>query len=142
MKFSHRHWTEEDFQEKLKQYLQEYPEYYEFEAFAMRGYESTLDLPQQQTKLPIYYTSVVTDFISSMENLIIRLIEYSETDLLASVLDAYGHLFYQHQCPLSFVTGVLLYYHTSTTLRDPRIRKRILKLIGKCVYKKKRNQTK
>lgn len=134
LKFSHRHWTEENFQEKLMQYLHEYPEYHEFESFAMRQFEPTMDLPQQQTKLPIYFTNVVSDFISSMENLIMRLIEYSETDLLASILDTYGHLFYQHQCPLSFVTGILLYYHSSHTLQDPRIRKRILRLIGKFFF--------
>lgn len=131
LKFSHRHWTEENFQEKLMQYLREYPEYHEFEGFAMRQFEPTMELPQQQTKLPIYFTNVVTDFLSSMENLIMRLIEFSQTDLLASILDTYGHLFYQHQCALSFVTNTLLYYHASDTLKDPRIRKRILRLIGK-----------
>lgn len=129
LEFSHRHWTEENFQEKLMQYLREYPEYHEFEGFAMRQFEPTMELPQQQTKLPIYFTNVVTDFLSSMENLIMRLIEFSQTDLLASILDTYGHLFYQHQCALSFVTNTLLYYHASDTLKDPRIRKRILRLI-------------
>lgn len=136
LNFSHRHWTEENFQEKLMQYLCEYPEYYEFESFAMRQYEPTIELPQQQTKLPIYFTNVVSDFTSSMENLIMRLIEHSETDLLANILDKYGHLFHQHQCPLSFVTSILLYYHSSDTLRDPRIRKRILRLIGKYQYRR------
>lgn len=131
LQFSHRHWTEENFHEKLMQYLLEYPEYHEFEGFSMRQFEPTMELPQQQTKLPIYFTSVVTDFLSTMENLIMRLIEFSQTDLLASLLDTYGHLFYQHQCSLSFVTGILLYYHSSETLADPRIRKRILRLIGK-----------
>lgn len=135
--FSHRHWTEEDFQAKLMKYLQKYPEYHEFESFAMRQYEPTMDLPQQQTKLPIYFTNVVSDFTSCMENLIMRLIEHSETELLANILDTYGHLFHQHQSPLAFVSSILLYYHSSDTLRDPRIRKRILRLIGK--FKKKKN---
>jgi hypothetical protein len=132
LNFSHRHWTEDNFQEKLMQYLTEYPEYFEFEAFSMGGYEPMMDLTgQQQLKLPIYYTNVVSDFITSMENIIMRLIEHGEKDLLASLLDKYGHLFYQAQCPLSFVNNILLYYHTSETLRDARIRKRILRLIGK-----------
>ncbi|KAI9262582.1 hypothetical protein EDC94DRAFT_659447 [Helicostylum pulchrum] len=129
LKFSHRHWTEDNFQKKLMQYLREYPEYHEFESFAMRQFEPTMELPQQQTKLPIYFTNVVSDFISSMENLIMRLIENSEADLLANILDKYGHLFYQHQCPLSFVNNILLYYHSSDTLRNPYIRKRILRLL-------------
>lgn len=131
LKFSHRHWTEDNFQKKLMQYLQEFPEYHEFESYAMRQYDPIMEISQQQTKLPIYFTNVVSDFISSMENLIMRLIECSETDLLANILDTYGHLFYQHQCPLSFVNNILLYYHSSETLRNPRIRKRILRLLGK-----------
>ncbi|KAI7901563.1 uncharacterized protein BX663DRAFT_513291 [Cokeromyces recurvatus] len=128
--FSPRPWTEEKFHEKLMSYLREYPEYYEFEAFAMRqSYEPALDLPHQQTKLPIYFSNVVNDFIVSMETLIMRLIEYSQKELLMKLLDTYGHLFYQHQCPLSFVTSLLLYYHSSETLRDPLILKRILRLL-------------
>ncbi|GAN05157.1 hypothetical protein MAM1_0083c04626 [Mucor ambiguus] len=122
--FSHRHWTEDNFQAKLMQYLQEFPEYHEFESFA-----PNVDLPHQQTKLPVYFTNIVSDFISSMENLIMRLIEYAQSDLLASILDKYGHLFYQSQSPLAFVTNTLLYYHSSETLRDPRILKRILRLV-------------
>ena len=124
LEFSHRHWTEDNFQTKLMQYLHEFPEYYEFESFA-----PSMDLPNQQTKLPIYFTNIVSDFISSMENLIMRLIEYSQSDLLVNILDKYGHLFYQSQNPLAFVTNILLYYHSSETLRDPRILKRILRLI-------------
>ncbi|CEP17288.1 hypothetical protein [Parasitella parasitica] len=124
LEFSHRHWTEDNFQAKLMQYLHEFPEYHEFESFA-----PSMDLPHQQTKLPVYFTNVVSDFISSMENLIMRLIEYAQTDLLADILDKYGHLFYQSQNPLAFVTNILLNYHSSATLRDPRILKRILRLI-------------
>jgi len=124
LEFSHRHWTEDNFQAKLMQYLNEFPEYHEFESFA-----PNVDLPHQQTKLPVYFTNIVSDFISSMENLIMRLIEYAQSDLLANILDKYGHLFYQSQNPLAFVTNMLLYYHSSETLRDPRILKRILRLI-------------
>lgn len=124
LEFSHRHWTEDNFQAKLMQYLQEFPEYHEFESFA-----PNMALPHQQTKLPVYFTNMVSDFISSMENLIMRLIEYAQTDLLVNILDKYGHLFYQSQNPLAFVTNTLLYYHSSETLRNPRILKRILRLI-------------
>jgi hypothetical protein len=129
LEFSHRPWTEENFQEKLMQYLAEFPEYHEFDSFAMRQYEPMVELPQQQTKLPIYFTNVVSDFMSSMEDVIMRLIEYSQKDLLMGVLDKYGHLFYQHQTPLAFVTNTLLYYHSSETLKDPVIKKRILRLL-------------
>ncbi|KAI9481474.1 MAG: hypothetical protein EXX96DRAFT_566905 [Benjaminiella poitrasii] len=135
LNFSPRPWTEEKFHEKIMSYLQEYPEYYDFEAFAMRQfYEPTMDLPQQQTKLPIYFSNVVSNFIVSMETLIIRLIEYSQKDLLVQLLDTYGRLFYQHQCPLSFITGILLCYHSSETLRDPFILKRILRLLDFSQY--------
>jgi hypothetical protein len=136
--FSYRHWTEENFQEKLMQYLHEFPEYHNFESFAMRQFEPIKELPQQPTYLPIYFANVVSDFLSTMEHLVMRMIEYAQTDLLANMLDTYGHLFYQHQCPLSFVTNILLYYHSSKTLRDPRIRKRILRLLGKKKKKKKK----
>lgn len=135
LEFSHRPWTEENFQEKLMQYLQEFPEYHEFESFAMRQFEPMMELPQQQTKLPIYFTNVVTDFLSSMEYVIMRLIEYSQKELLVNILDKYGHLFYQHQTPLAFVTNTLLYYHSSDTLKDPTIKKRILRLLGKPTHK-------
>lgn len=134
LNFSHRHWTEGNFQEKLMQYLAEYPEYFEFEAYAMRGYEPSMELPGQQLKLPIYFTNVVSDFITSMENIIMRLIEHGQKDLLVNLLDKYDHLFYQAQCPLSLVNNILLYYHSSETLRDPRVRKRILRFIGKSHY--------
>ncbi|KAI7862073.1 mediator complex subunit 23-domain-containing protein [Spinellus fusiger] len=105
LKFNPRHWAEEDFNEKFTQYLDEFPEYFEFEAFAMKGYEqtqATLD-PPLQTPMPIYLTNVISDFIPLMEALISRLIEHAQTDLLIDVLDK--------------------------TSRDPRICKRILKLL-------------
>ncbi|KAI8352505.1 mediator complex subunit 23-domain-containing protein [Blakeslea trispora] len=129
LKFNHRYWTEEDFHDKLMQYLYEYPEYHEFEAYGMHQFKPTMDIPQTQTKLPIYYSSVISDFISWMESLVMRLIEYDQLELLASILDKYGHLFYLHQSPLAFVVNILLYYHSSSTLRNPLILKRILKLI-------------
>lgn len=131
LQFSRRPWTEENFQEKLMQYLQEFPEYHEFESYGMRQFEPVMNIPQQQTKLPVYFTNVVSDFLPTMESVIMRLIEYSQKDLLISLLEKYGHLFYQHQTPLAFVTNILLYYHSSDTLKDPAIKKRILRLLGK-----------
>ncbi|KAL0075593.1 mediator complex subunit 23-domain-containing protein [Phycomyces blakesleeanus] len=131
LRFSPRNWTEEDYHKKLMQYLNEFPEYYEFEAFAMNHYEQTqpsLD-PPLQTPMPIYLTNVISDFVSTLEVLISRLIEHAQTELLADILDKYGHLAYYHQYPLSFVCNLFLYYSSSNTLRDPRIRKRILCLL-------------
>jgi hypothetical protein len=131
LNFSPRHWVEEDFHEKLMVYLQEFPEYHEFEGHAMHKFEQTIPDIKLQTKLPIYFTNVISDFTSTLETLITRLVEYSQNDLLANILDTYGHLFKYHPCPLSVITNLLLYYNTSETLQLPRIRKRILRLLGK-----------
>ncbi|RCI03032.1 Mediator of RNA polymerase II transcription subunit 23 [Rhizopus stolonifer] len=128
---SHRPWTEEDYQEKLMDYLREYPEYEEFEGFAMNGgFEPLADIqPALQTKLPIYFGNVVSDFIVTLENVWMRLLENGQTRLLIKSLDRYGSLFRYHQCPLSFVANLFLYYHQSSVLADPSVRKRILRLI-------------
>ncbi|KAG0162023.1 Mediator of RNA polymerase II transcription subunit 23, partial [Apophysomyces sp. BC1015] len=131
LNFNSRHWAEEDFHEKLMQFLDEFPEYREFEAFAMNSNEQAKPVldPPLQTPMPIYLTNVVSDFVSTFELLITRLIEHNETDLLARVLDRYGHLFYYHPYPLSFVCNLLLYYYSSAALQNSRICKRILRLL-------------
>lgn len=136
--FSPRYWTEEDFHDKLMQYLQEFPEYHEYEGFFVQQQKSSeqsssppvLD-PPLQPQLPIYFTNIVSDFVPFLEVLIARLIEYGQSDLLLAILDRYGHLFYYHNCPLSYVCNLLLYYYPNDTLSDPRICKRILRLLGK-----------
>ncbi|CEI94172.1 hypothetical protein RMCBS344292_08393 [Rhizopus microsporus] len=128
--FSCRPWTEENFQEKLMAYLRVFPEYSEFEAFAMQQFEPRVDLsPPLQVKLPIYFGNVISDFVVSLENILMRLVEYGQSALLIDILDKHGHLFKYHQCPLSFVANFFLYYHTSPTLMNLSVRKRILRLI-------------
>lgn len=113
-------------------YLQKFPEYDEFEAFAMQGFEPTIELqPPLQIKLPIYFGNVISDLIVTLENVLMRLLEYGQAEILVSVLDRYGSLFRYHQSPLSFVANFFLYYHASPTLTNPSVRKRILRLIGK-----------
>lgn len=129
--FSHRYWTEEDFHEKLMQYLQAYPEYSEYEAFAMQSGQQTPILdPPLQPAMPVYFANVISDFVPFLEVLISRLIEYAQSDLLSAILDRYGHLFYYHPSPLSYVCNLLIYYYPNETLSDPRICKRIVRLIG------------
>ncbi|KAG1151478.1 hypothetical protein G6F37_000970 [Rhizopus arrhizus] len=125
-----RPWTEADYQEKLMHYLQKFPEYDEFEAFAMQGFEPSIELqPPLQIKLPIYFGNVVSDLIVTLENVLMRLLEYGQAEILINVLDRYGSLFRYHQSPLSFVANFFLYYHASPTLANPSVRKRILRLI-------------
>ena len=128
--FSHRYWTEEDFHEKLMKYLDEFPEYHEYEAH-QKGQHMD---PPLQPQMPVYYTSIVNDFVPFLEVLIARLIEYAQTDLLLQVLDRYGKLFYYHHSPLSYVCNLLLYYYPNDTLNDPRICKRIVRLLGKFIH--------
>lgn len=127
--FSSRYWMEEDFNDKLMEYLREYPEYNEFEAFA-GGNTASLD-PPLQPQMPVYYSNVISDFVPFLEVLISRLIEYAQVDLLQEILDRYGHLFFYHNCPLSYVSNLFLYYYPNETLSDPRICRRILRLLGK-----------
>ncbi|KAI8972683.1 hypothetical protein BDB01DRAFT_845071 [Pilobolus umbonatus] len=126
---NNRPWAEEDFHEKLMDYLREYPEYHCFEGYGMRQFEPVVELPNQPLRLPIYYTNNISDFIALMEHLIMRLIEYRQTQLLMDVLDKYGHLFHHHQNALSCITSILLYYHSSPVMTNPRVLKIILRLL-------------
>ncbi|CAO3590219.1 unnamed protein product [Absidia cylindrospora] len=133
LQFSSRTWTEEDGQEKLMEYHQSYPEYYEFEAFTMpvAGGPPNMSLdPPLQAPMPVYHTNIIIDFVSCLESILSHLIEHGQHDLLADLLDTYGHLFCYHQYPLSFVCNILLYYHDAPTIRDhPLIVKRIARLL-------------
>lgn len=114
-------------------YLNEYPEYHEYEAFAMaqkQGQMPALD-PPLQPQMPVYFTNIVSDFVPFLEVLISRLVEYAQVDLLIAIMDRYGHLFYYHNAPLSFVSNLLLYYFPNDTLADPRVCKRVVRLLGK-----------
>ncbi|KAI9313693.1 mediator complex subunit 23-domain-containing protein [Dichotomocladium elegans] len=136
--FSRRFWVEEDFHDKLMEYLREYPEYHEYEAYAMlENNHSSANVNKQvpildpplQPQMPVYYTNIVSDFVPFLEVLIARLVEYAKTDLLIGILDRYGHLFYYHSAPLSFVSNLLLYYFPNDTLSDARVCKRIIRLL-------------
>ncbi|ORX51305.1 hypothetical protein DM01DRAFT_1337353 [Hesseltinella vesiculosa] len=131
LKFSTRPWTEEDAFDKLMEYHKAFPEYFEFEAFAAgEASNDSLSLdPPLQLPMPIYYTNFISDFTSTLESVIGYLIERNQAELLVDVLDKFGCLFHYHQYPLSFVCNTLLYYHSSPILQEPRIVRRIARLL-------------
>ncbi|OZJ06770.1 hypothetical protein BZG36_00320 [Bifiguratus adelaidae] len=126
-----RYWTENDHFDKLMVYLKEYPEYFDFDAFAMSGYDKVLKPldPPSSVAMPIYFTNVITRSFPYLDLAIGRLIEYEELDLLIKFLDTYGWLYSYHHYPLSFLRTTIHYYYGSTTLLNPEVMKRLLKLL-------------
>ncbi|KAF0460889.1 mediator complex subunit 23-domain-containing protein [Gigaspora margarita] len=131
LKFSHRYWTEDNHHDKLTNYLERYPEYFQYEAFAMDGYETvnkSLD-PPLVTNMPIYYTTVIRRSLPILDIVIGRLIEFGQQEMLAKLLDKYGPLYRYHQTPLAFVRDLLHYYYSAPALRDQSISTRLIKLL-------------
>ncbi|CAG8780473.1 11956_t:CDS:2, partial [Racocetra fulgida] len=115
LKFSHRYWTEDDHHDKLMKYLEKYPEYFQYEAFAMNGYE-TVNKPLEPplvTNMPIYYTTAIRRSLPIIDIVIGRLIEFGQQDMLANLLDK----------------DLLHYYYSAPTLRDQSISTRLIKLL-------------
>ncbi|CAG8602038.1 10794_t:CDS:10, partial [Acaulospora morrowiae] len=129
--FSHRYWIEDDHHDKMMKYLERYPEYFQYEAYAMDGYETVskpLELPLA-THMPIYYTSSIRKSLPILDIVIGRLIEFGEQEMLVKLLDEYCNLYRFHQTPLAFVKDLFCYYYTAPTLRDPAVSTRLIKLI-------------
>ncbi|KAM3581516.1 hypothetical protein VKS41_006346 [Umbelopsis sp. WA50703] len=128
--FAPRYWTEDNYHEKLMAYLADFPEYTEFEAYGMKEFEQTQHLdPPVSPPLPIYFTNVVLRFIPHFNVVIPRLIEHNKPELLARILDKYGHLFQYHHYPLTYICNLFLYHYSSAMLHEPHIKKRILRLL-------------
>lgn len=139
--FTHRYWIEDDHHDKLMTYLERYPEYFQYEAYAIGGYDEyetvakKLDPPLTATNMPIYYTSAIRKSLPILDLVIGRLIEFGETEMLARLLDEYGQIYKFHQTPLSFVRDLLCYYYSAPTLRDSTICSKLIKLLGNLIYK-------
>lgn len=139
--FTHRYWIEDDHHDKLMKYLERYPEYFQYEAYAIGGYDEyetvakKLDPPLTATNMPIYYTSAIRKSLPILDLVIGRLIEFSETEMLTRLLDEYGQIYKFHQTPLSFVRDLLCYYYPAPTLRDSTICSKLIKLLGNLIYK-------
>ncbi|KAG9286669.1 hypothetical protein G9A89_012219 [Geosiphon pyriformis] len=131
LNFNHRYWAEDDYHEKLMKYLEQYPEFFEFEAFAMKGYETVKEIlePPSAIHMPIYYSNVITRTLPILDLLISRLIELEEKEILAKLLDNYGCLYPYHQTLLSYVRDLFHYYYQSETIRDPVISKKLVHLL-------------
>jgi len=139
LEFTHRYWVEDDHHDKLMKYLERYPEYFQYEAYAMGGsddYETAagkLDPPLTAINMPIYYTSAIRKSLPILDLVIGRLIEFSETDMLAKLLDEFGQIYRFHQTPLAFVRDLLCYYYSAPTLRDSTICSKLIKLLGNLI---------
>ncbi|CAG8456893.1 3464_t:CDS:10 [Cetraspora pellucida] len=128
LKFSHRYWTEDDHHDKLMKYLEKYPEYFQYEAFAMNDYKTVLE-PPLATNMPIYYTTAIRRSLPILDIVIGRLIEFEQQKMLADLLDKYRLLYRYHQTPLAFVRDLLHYYYSAPVLRDQSISTRLIKLL-------------
>ncbi|RHZ74202.1 hypothetical protein Glove_227g124 [Diversispora epigaea] len=129
--FSHRYWVEDDHHDKMMKYLERYPEYFQYEAYAMDGYETitkTLE-PPLTTHMPIYYTNAIRKSLPILDIVIGRLIEFGEQELLIKILDDYRHIYKYHQTPLCFVRDLFCYYYSSRVLREQAITTRLIKLL-------------
>ncbi|CAG8534933.1 1008_t:CDS:2, partial [Scutellospora calospora] len=121
----------DDHHDKLTKYLEKYPEYFQYEAFAMDGYETNnkpLE-PPLVTNMPIYYTTAIRRSLPILDIVIGRLIEFGQQEMLANLLDEYGQLYRYHQTPLAFVRDLLHYYYSAPALRDQAISTRLIKLL-------------
>ncbi|CAG8508778.1 6034_t:CDS:10 [Diversispora eburnea] len=129
--FSHRYWVEDDHHDKMMKYLERYPEYFQYEAYAMDGYETvTKQLePPLITHMPIYYTNAIRKSLPILDIVIGRLIEFEEQELLIKILDDYRHIYKYHQTPLCFVRDLFCYYYSSRVLREQAIATRLIKLL-------------
>ena len=130
--FRPRYWVEDDFHGKLMQYLEDYPEFYEYEAFAMDGYANinTPLNPPPDIQMPIYYSNVILRTLPIFDILVGNMIAFGNIELL-KFLDEYGKLYRYHQTPLSFVRDLFCYYYPASTIRDPNVCRRLVKLLGK-----------
>ncbi|CAG8556083.1 7213_t:CDS:10 [Paraglomus occultum] len=128
--FCPRYWVEDDFHGKLMQYLEDYPEFYEYEAFAMDGYANTNTPlnPPPDIQMPIYYSNVIFRTLPIFDILIGNMIAFGNTELLR-FLDEYGKLYRYHQTPLTFVRDLFCYYYPTSTIRDPNVCRRLVKLL-------------
>ncbi|KAK9720183.1 hypothetical protein K7432_004332 [Basidiobolus ranarum] len=130
LEFNPRYWVEDDFHEKLTKYLDKFPEYFEYEAFAMNGYVSNKEelKPALSTPMPIYYDNLILRVIPFLDITIGKLIEFEQSDLLKLVLDKFQKLYRYHQTPLAFIRDTLQNYYRSGALKDPEIAKLLVKL--------------
>ncbi|RKP10465.1 mediator complex subunit 23-domain-containing protein [Thamnocephalis sphaerospora] len=117
---THRLWKENDYHAKLMAYLHEYPEHYQLEnanadAEALRENTSA---SAAAVSLPVYYTSVVTRFLTILPELVGRFIESGRGDFASAVLATYGGLIKYRAAPLSVVRSILRYYRRSIISSD------------------------
>ncbi|ORY00571.1 hypothetical protein K493DRAFT_335300 [Basidiobolus meristosporus CBS 931.73] len=128
--FNPRYWVEDDFHERLTKYLNKYPEYFEYEAFAMNGYNLEKEelKPALSTPMPIYYDNLILRILPFLDITIGKLIEFEQVDLLKEVLEKFQKLYRYHQTPLAFIRDTLQNYYSSAALKDPAVVKLLVKL--------------
>ncbi|KAF9586091.1 Mediator of RNA polymerase II transcription subunit 23 [Lunasporangiospora selenospora] len=125
---SPRPWEEDNYYEKLHSYLAKYPEYFGFEAHAIKSGTNPIQPPLEMPLL-VMYNNVLLRLLNIFDLIIARFIEYKMNDALVMFLDKFTCLYLYHNTPIGFVRDTLLYYYGSPTLQDPRVMKSLLKVL-------------
>ena len=136
LKFEPRYWVEDDHYDKMMKYLEKYPEFFQYEAYAMNGYEngnSELN-PPSATNMPIYYSTIIRRTLPILDIVIGRLIELGEKEFLVRLLDKYRYLYRYHQTLLAFVRDLLCYYYSVPIIRERAFCKRLIRLLGEYIH--------
>ncbi|KAL9655374.1 hypothetical protein ABK040_011215 [Willaertia magna] len=102
LKVNPNHFEEEDYYEKHLIYHQIYPE-----TFGITTVNENIELHSK----PCYYGNVCLRMIPILDLLCRRLVELNEFEALSHILDKYGNLFAYHECLVTFVRELLLYFH-------------------------------
>ncbi|KAF9163280.1 Mediator of RNA polymerase II transcription subunit 23 [Actinomortierella ambigua] len=135
---SPRPWEEDRYYDKMRQYLEKYPEYFGFEAYQYQqdlaglsnngngngGLQPPLEMP-----LLVFYSNVLLRLLNTFDVVIGRLIEYQCADELVSFLDKFGCMYAYHNTPMAFVRDTLLYYNESPLLQHPSVMKGLVRLL-------------
>ncbi|KAG0230823.1 Mediator of RNA polymerase II transcription subunit 23 [Actinomortierella wolfii] len=128
---SPRPWEEDRYYDKMRQYLDKYPEYYGFEAYQHQLDPAGLANLQPPLEMPllVFYSNVLLRLLNIFDVIIGRLIEYQCTDELVAFLDKFGCMYAYHNTPMAFVRDTLLYYNESPLLQNPTVVNGLVKLL-------------
>ncbi|CAJ0826096.1 9127_t:CDS:10, partial [Entrophospora sp. SA101] len=131
LNFEPRYWIEDDHYNKMMKYVERYPEFFQYEAYAMDGYENIISelKPPSVTNMPIYYSTVIRRTLPILDIVIGKLIEFGEKELLIKLLDKYRLLYRYHQTLLAFVRDLLCYYYSVPIVREKAFCKRLIRLL-------------
>ncbi|RKP34208.1 mediator complex subunit 23-domain-containing protein [Dimargaris cristalligena] len=137
--FVGRPWVDLQHYERIRQYLLEFPEFFDYETFRVSSYTEMSHMaplqPPHTRPLPIIYETSVLRLVNQVDYLLARCIELEDRELLLELLTGFGDLVRTHHpTPLKMVQSLLNYYYDSPVLRDQRILRALVSLLDPAQY--------